>query len=84
MSAAWPIVKKVLIQLGIGVVSYEALSVLGNQVVQLVQSYWAGLPTVVLQILSITGFSEAVGITLAALVARISFVAVGKIGRVAA
>lgn len=84
LELAWPVVKRVLVALGIGAISYSGLSLLGSQVQGLVQGYWGGLPAVALQLLTLGGFSQAVGILLGALSARIALVAVGRIGKLAA
>lgn len=80
---AWPVVKKVLVALGVGMLTFEGLSLVGSQVQSLVLSYWGQMPASVLSVLSMSGMSESVGITLAALSARISLVAIGKIGKIA-
>lgn len=79
LSLAWPLVKKVLVALGIGYATYEGLSVLMANVTGLIQDKWGQAPTTVLQILTIFGFSQALGIILGAMSARVTLIAVGKL-----
>lgn len=79
-----PLVKKVLIALGVGIISYAALNGVYAQVQSAVTSSWGQLGTVTLQLLSLAGFPDALGITLGALSARVALVAVERFGRVTA
>lgn len=81
--AAAPLVKKVLVALGIGIVSYGGLSVLYGQAQSLVVSHWGQLGGAALQIGSLAGFPQACGIILSALSARIALVAVQRFALVA-
>lgn len=78
-----PIVKKVLLALGVGVVSYAGLQFVGQQVNAAVLSAWGGVGGSVFQVLSLAGIPEAIGITLGAFNARIALIAVQKFGKVA-
>lgn len=82
LSIAWPLVKKVLVMLGIGLVSYAGLSAIGAEIQNAVLSNWGMLGGAVLQIATLGGIPQSIGIILGALNARIAYVAVGKIGRV--
>lgn len=83
LALAWPLAKKVLVALGIGVVTYGGLQYVGAQVSGAVQSSYGALGGYTLDILNLAGIGESMGITLGAINARIALVAVGKIGRVA-
>jgi len=76
--------KKFLQLLGIGFLSYEGVTILTNSLIAQVQAAWGGLTGSALQILSLAGVPESLGIICGALVARASLVAVGKLGKVAA
>lgn len=78
-----PLVKKVLVALGVGVISYAGLAMIGAQVQNAVLSSWGGLGGSALQIVSLAGLPEAIGITLGALNARIALIAVQRFGKVA-
>lgn len=79
LSMAWPIVKKVLIAMGIGFATYEGLTVLADTLKTEIISAWGQLGGVTLQFLSLSGFSTAVGIILGAMAARVSMIAGNKI-----
>lgn len=72
LSIAGPIITRVLIQLGIGIVSYAAISTAVASLVNSAKSYYLGLPADVLSILSMSGASDAFGIITAAIMARLS------------
>jgi len=84
MALAFPLVKRVMLSLGLGFITYEGLSLIGAQVQNLVVSNWGALPASMLQILNMAGFGQFVGIILSAITARIALVAVGRIGKVTA
>lgn len=84
IAAIWPLAKKVLIMLGIGFVTYEGLSLLANNAIQAAQANWSQLSITSLQMLSLMGAPDALGIICGALVARVSFIAFGKLGKVTA
>ncbi len=83
ISLAWPIAKKVLLALGIGMITYGGLSLIAGQVVTQVQAYWGQMPISILQIGSLLGIPQSIGILLGAITARVSFVAAGKLGKIA-
>lgn len=82
LSLAWPLAKKVLVALGIGWATYEGLSVLAGAVQTQVISAWGQLGGTTLQLLSLGGWPQAVGILLGALAARAALLAVGKLTKV--
>ena len=84
LDLAWPIAKKVLIALGIGVLTYSGLSLIAGQVVTEVQNYWGQMPVSVMQIGSLLGIPQSLGIMLGALTARASFMVAGKLGKLVA
>jgi len=84
LAAVWPLAKQVLLMLGIGWVTYEAYGLIVDQIAAQMVGYLGGLPSSVLQIASLLGVVEALGITLGALSARAALLAVGKLGKVTA
>lgn len=84
LAAAWPLVKKVLLMLGIGWVTYEGLGLVATQATNAVASYWGAMPLSFIQIGSLAGIPQAIGITLGAIAARVSFIAIGKLTKLAA
>ena len=81
--AAWPIAKKVLLMLGIGWATYEGLGLVAAQAQNQVIAYWGQMPAAFIQIGSLAGIPQAIGITLGAITARVSFVALGKLTKLA-
>lgn len=78
-----PMVARVFVFLGIGWVTYQSVTFLVNSVRDNVVGLWNGIPVAALQLITLGGFSQAVGILLGALAARAVLVAVDKIGKVA-
>lgn len=82
LAAIWPLAKKLLASLGIGWLTYEGLGLVGNQIQSAVLASWGQIGGVTLQILSLAGVPESVGILLGAISAKIALVAVGRLGKV--
>jgi hypothetical protein len=83
LSAVWPLVKKVMISMGVGIVSYAGLTLVATQIQNSVSAAWGQVGGVALQILSLAGIPESMGIILGGISAKAALVAIGKIGRVA-
>lgn len=79
IAIAWPVVKRVLIAMGIGFATYEGLGVLANSLKAEIISSWGQVGGVTLQFLSLAGFPTALGIILGAMAARVSIIAGNKI-----
>lgn len=82
--AVGPLAKKILAALGIGWLTYEGLALIGNQVQSAVLANWGAMPASMLQVLTLSGFTEAVGITLGAFTARIALTSFGRLGKISA
>lgn len=74
------IVIKILLSLGIGVISYAAITALIAQLLASAQSLYGGFPAFALQIANLAGFGQAFGIIAGALLFRASFIFINKIG----
>lgn len=87
--AAWvlslvsPLVLRVMALLGLGVVSYAAIVPLLNTVLSAAASNYGAIPQSISQFLSLVGAPQAFGLIGGAMIARLSLVALSKIGRVA-
>lgn len=81
IAAIGPLATKVLTALGIGWISYEGMSLIADQVRDIVVGLWGGLPSYVLDILALGGISQSVGITLSALSARAGLAALSRLGK---
>jgi Protein of unknown function (DUF2523) len=67
---------RVFTALGIGVVSYAALSTLASSVVSSIQSNFGGMTGFTLQIVNLAGGSQVLSILCAALITRASLMAI--------
>lgn len=83
LAAAWPIAKKVLVMLGIGMITYSTITPLVNSVIAAAQSNFGQMTGAALQLCSLGGIPQVMGIISGALVARVSFIAAGKLGKIA-
>jgi len=84
MAAAWPLVKQVLVALGIGWLTYEGLSAVGTQINIEITRLWGTMPASMIQMASLLGIPQSIGIVLGGIAGRISLTAVGKLGKITA
>ncbi|NSL54915.1 DUF2523 domain-containing protein [Uliginosibacterium aquaticum] len=77
------LVKRALIAVGIGAVSYAALSSLSDAVTGYVVGYYGQLPANIAQLLGLGGIPQAIGIVLSAFVARAAMMAASKLEYIA-
>jgi len=82
LAGAIPLVKKALIGIGIGVITYEGVTQALNYARDQVVASWGLLPGNVAQVLALFGFNEFFGIVLGAIAARAAFTAVARFGRI--
>lgn len=78
-ASSLPIVKKVLIGLGFGIVSYTAVTTALNQVISSAQSSYGSMSSNIIAIAGLGGIGQALGIITGALIFRVSVVAVSKL-----
>jgi hypothetical protein len=75
--AAWllslvaPFVIRGVIALGFTAVTFTGVTVLANQLIDIAKSSWSVMPLVVLQIASLSGIPESLGMIAGAYVARL-------------
>lgn len=84
LSLAGPILKRALIALGIGWVTYQGLDVLLSALIGSVQSNFSAFSGSAAQIVWLAGFGQAIGIVLGAITARMSMMILSKLGKVVA
>lgn len=72
--------KKVLVTLGIGIISYAGFSALAGQIKSAVEGAWGGLPTAVYQILALAGIVNAMGVWFGAFTAAVALMSFKKLG----
>lgn len=80
-AAAGPIVKQVLVSLGIGFISYAGLMLVVEGVIEHVQTSYGQLPAAAAALASLLGVDTALGIMLGAMVARATYAAVTRLGK---
>lgn len=78
MAISGSIAARVMLSLGIGIVSYQSITTLANTVVNNVTQNYNNIDPVPLALLNLAGGGQALGILLAALVTRASLVAIKR------
>lgn len=81
LAAAWPIAKKVLVSLGIGFVTYQGMSLIAEQIRNEVLAAWGQLGGATLQILTLGGIPQALGIILGGITAGAALMAMSRLGK---
>lgn len=79
VSVVVPLLARALISLGFAIVSYEALTLLADQLAEFIKTNYNAFPSHVLQILNLSGFGTATAIIIAAYALRVSFQATSKL-----
>lgn len=80
--AAGPIAKYVLQSLGIGFITFAALTTLVNALTAHVQTAYGAMPASVAQIADLLGVGTAIGIILGAIAARAAYAALARLGKI--
>ena len=75
-----PLARRVLLSLGLGVISYAGLALIAEQVKTAVIDNYGALSGNVLDLLNLLGAGQAIGIVLGAIIARAAFAAIARIG----
>lgn len=81
-SAIGPIAKRLLSALGIGWLTFEGLGQLVDQAKDQVIAAWGGIGGNLLTLATIAGIGTAIGIILGAIVARVAYQSLAKLGKV--
>lgn len=77
---AAPVVRRMAASLGVGVVSYAAISTALDTALNAAQNAWSGLPSQIAGLVGLSGIPEALSIIAGALVARASLIAIKRLG----
>jgi hypothetical protein len=72
---------RILATLGIGWITYEGYTAYTDQLIYQIQSSWGGIPSDILQVLSLAGIPDGFGLILDAYVTRFSMAAMSHLGR---
>ncbi len=73
---------KILVSLGMGFISYGAITVAAQAMIATFSTSWSGLPTAVLSIFSLAGFPQALGVIIGAYLAKLALNKLSKVGRI--
>lgn len=73
---------RVLVGLGIGWLSYASLTALVNQLVGTATNAYLSLSGFIYSLLSLAGFTNALGIITAAMVTRASLIGITRLGKI--
>ena len=79
LKSIWPWVKKVMTTLGIGIVTYEGVGQVGDQIRDHVVANFGLIGGNMLDIVLLAGFGEAVGIVLGAFAASLAMKVLGRL-----
>lgn len=82
LAAVWPLAKKVLVSLGIGWVTYSGLTLIVDQVKQEIVATFGQVGGATMQILTLSGIPQAVGIVLGALTAGAALLVYSRLQKV--
>lgn len=82
LAIATPVVVRVLISLGFGLVTLTGLSVVEGQITSAVGTAWGGIPADTYQVLALGGWVDALAYWLSAFVTVVAWLAVSRIARV--
>jgi hypothetical protein len=66
-----PIIARILVALGMSIVTFTGMAVLMEQVTQAVQSAWGGLPGAILGLAGLAGLGEGLSIVFGAIATRV-------------
>lgn len=72
LSLVGPFAIRAIIALGFTAVSFGGVTLASNALITLAQSYWSGMPLIALQLASLSGIPESLGMVLGAYVARLA------------
>lgn len=73
---------RVLASLGMGFISFAAVTGVINSLISQLQTTWSGIGGAAFQLISLAGFPTALGITVGAIVTRLSISLIPKIGKI--
>lgn len=80
-AAAAPLVRHVLVALGIGILSYASVTALLAALVAQGHVYWSGMPELVIALLGLAGMGQAMGIIVGAITFRVGLNTLSRYGK---
>lgn len=82
MSLVQPIIARVMIALGLSLVTYAGMDLVIGQVINSAQSAWGGLPVGILQLAGLAGIGQALSIIFGAILTRVLIWNITKASRI--
>jgi len=79
-AAVTPLAKRILAGLGLGILSFAAVTTALNAAISLAQGYFTGLPSTIFGLAGLAGLGEGMGIIAGAMVAKVTFNTLKRIG----
>lgn len=83
-AAAGPLAKKVLMSLGLGMVTYAGVDTAFGVAKNAIIASWGGLPADVAALAGLAGIGDSFGILLGGMAARIALLSLSHLGKVTA
>lgn len=80
LAMAGPLAARVLVAIGVGILTYEGVILVAGQIQTQVVNLWGQLPLAFTQLAALSGVSTAVGIIIGGIVARASIYAAVRLG----
>jgi len=77
-----PLARRVLAALGLGILTYGAVTLTLGGLVLLAKSHYLALPAMILQLAGLGGIGQALGIVTGAIVYRAAIANMSRIGRI--
>lgn len=80
LAMAGPLAARVLVSIGVGIITYEGVILVAGQIQAQVVSLWGQLPLAFTQLAALSGLTTAMGIVIGGIVARASIYAAVRLG----
>ena len=77
-----PLIARILVVLGLSVVSFTGMGMVMDQVIDYAQSAWQGLPAGILGLAGLAGVGQALGIIMSAILTRVLIWQLSKATRI--
>lgn len=80
VALAGPVARRVMASLGLGVISYAGLALVAVQVKDAVIANYSAISGQVFELLNLIGLGQSIGILVGAIIARVAYTAISRIG----
>ena len=82
LSLVQPILARVMVALGLSLVSYVGMDLVMSNVISYAQNAWGGMPTSILQLAALAGIGQALGTVFGAILTRVFIWQLSKSSRI--